>query len=377
LLRFLFPQVTFSLACVCSAAPTNPFKSSFQGYDASVFDYVFDMTSSSSNPAAAYAMKATRDSDCPPKQVVNIDGFCSTPDVSQNVYVYGSPESFRNRGSTPKPDIPNPKIEYNVVVIRSDESEEDDGPIIIPPPEQKTVVLVLKKDKGNKRKIIEVEAKDENPEVYFVNYKDGENPELPGGIDLRTALEITGESQVAGVDQGENEINDRPYSWLSTGSQSSSPSDNLQASLPLVQHFDQVLSHQRPQDNPVQQEMQYTLPSPRQRYSQTSDQQQNAPSSQFAENFSVVQGTPSPYYFRNDKVKRDFGSTDFRASQQYPKEPKQLLKRESQAFVPSVKLTQKTGGKRTLDETTEADAANRQRGIKQSHYIAHYRLPSS
>ena len=28
----------------------------------------------------------------------------------------------------------------------------------------------------------------DEPEVFFVNYKDGENPTLPGGIDLQTAL---------------------------------------------------------------------------------------------------------------------------------------------------------------------------------------------
>ena len=45
------------------------------------------------------------------------------------------------------------------------------------------------------------------PEVFFVNYEDGENPKLPGGIDLRTALEeMVLEGTVIGGRAGGDEI---------------------------------------------------------------------------------------------------------------------------------------------------------------------------
>lgn len=139
------------------------------------------------------------DRKCPPKHVLNIDGSCSIPDITQKVFVYGSPHNQ----PTVKPKVPKPKIEYSVVVIKQSESEKKE-PIVVPPPQRKTVVLVLNKE--SKQKVIEVDAPSGTPEVFFVNYKDGDNPILPGGIDLKTALEAPTVQNVNVVDHGGSDI---------------------------------------------------------------------------------------------------------------------------------------------------------------------------
>ena len=60
---------------------------------------------------------------------------------------------------------------------------------MVPPPQQKTLVYVLnKKSEAQDQGLIEVPFTPQQPEVYYVNYAEGENPSLPGGIDLQTAL---------------------------------------------------------------------------------------------------------------------------------------------------------------------------------------------
>ncbi|XP_063841093.1 uncharacterized protein LOC135089440 [Scylla paramamosain] len=86
--------------------------------------------------------------------------------------------------------LPKPEVIQNIVFIRVPEQEDVDD-IVIPPPQQKSVVFVLNKrnpDQGSR--VIEVPSPPpSSPDVYFVNFKDGENPTLPGGIDLHTALQ--------------------------------------------------------------------------------------------------------------------------------------------------------------------------------------------
>lgn len=134
--------------------------------------------------------KTNKESLCPPNQVMNIDGSCSDADVTQNIFVYGSPseeEEYLKEKQLNKPKVPRPKIEYNVVVIQKDETKEE--PIIIPPPKEKTIVLVLKEEaKDKKRKIIKVPSQNPQPEVLFIDYKEGENVQLPFGFDLNTVL---------------------------------------------------------------------------------------------------------------------------------------------------------------------------------------------
>ncbi|CAL4067450.1 unnamed protein product, partial [Meganyctiphanes norvegica] len=124
---------------------------------------------------------------CANGEVLHVDGNCVKPMISRNIFVFAAPAVPIQQG--PTPEIPLPKVEYNIVFVRTPEKAESDEPIIVPPPQQKTLVYVLSK-KGDAvgPQVIEVPAgPGHQPEVYYVNYEDGENPTLPGGIDLQTA----------------------------------------------------------------------------------------------------------------------------------------------------------------------------------------------
>ncbi|XP_068218608.1 uncharacterized protein [Palaemon carinicauda] len=125
---------------------------------------------------------------CANGEVLNVDGTCALPHVTRNVFVYTAPEQPISYG--PPPAIPGPRQEYNIIFIRTPEVPRPQDPIIVGPPEQKNVVYVLsRRPEFEGQKVIEVPAPPPaSPQVYFVNYGDGENPTLPGGIDLQTAL---------------------------------------------------------------------------------------------------------------------------------------------------------------------------------------------
>lgn len=125
---------------------------------------------------------------CNDGQVLSLDGNCVTPKVHRQVYVFTPPH--RPRVTLPRPSLPTPEVITNVVFIRVPEEEDSAEPIVVPPPQEKHVVYVLNKRKpAQAQRVIQVPAgPPSNPEVYFVHYKDGENPQLPGGLDLQTAL---------------------------------------------------------------------------------------------------------------------------------------------------------------------------------------------
>ncbi|XP_042856398.1 translation initiation factor IF-2-like, partial [Penaeus japonicus] len=126
-------------------------------------------------------------------------GRCVTPRVNRKVYVYNAPPAPVSYG--PPPYIPEPTIDTNIVFIRAPEQAPGPDPIIIPPPQQQSVVYVLNKETPQQQDVIEVPAPPAtSPEVYFVNYADGENPVLPSGVDLQTALNAAsqGGGQVIG-----------------------------------------------------------------------------------------------------------------------------------------------------------------------------------
>lgn len=121
------------------------------------------------------------------------DGRCVKPIVSRNIFLYNAPRPKVSFG--PPPVIPDPKIHYNFVFVRSQDTIVGPKPVVVPPPQQKTLVYVLsKRPEAIGQQLIEVPGQVEEPEVFFVNYNEGENPVLPGGIDLQTAL-----SQSAGA----------------------------------------------------------------------------------------------------------------------------------------------------------------------------------
>merc|ERR1719228_2894590 len=111
---------------------------------------------------------------CGAGQVRHVDGRCVTPRVTRRVFLYDVPANIAPSG--PPPNIPDPTIETNIIFIRTPEGLQGPEPIVVPPPQQD-------------QQVIEVPAPPAtNPEVYFVNYADGENPTLPSGVDLQTAL---------------------------------------------------------------------------------------------------------------------------------------------------------------------------------------------
>ncbi|XP_066973315.1 uncharacterized protein [Macrobrachium rosenbergii] len=125
---------------------------------------------------------------CTDGQVLHVDGRCVTPQVMRNIYVYDVPAQPRPVG--PRPTIPLPKVDHNILFVRLPEGGGALEPIVIPPPQQKNIVYVLNKGTAvGGQKLINVPAPPKSqPEVFFVNYGDGQNPTLPGGVDLQTAL---------------------------------------------------------------------------------------------------------------------------------------------------------------------------------------------
>ncbi|KAF2358473.1 protein of unknown function DUF243 [Trinorchestia longiramus] len=126
---------------------------------------------------------------CEKGLLLDAKGDCVEPQVVRNVYLYAAPKQERKLRTLAA--VPKPKIEYNIVFVRNPEKDDQLKPLVVPPPQQKTLVYVLnQKQDGEDQDLIEVPVHPKlEPEVYFVNYAENENPQLPGGIDLRTALQ--------------------------------------------------------------------------------------------------------------------------------------------------------------------------------------------
>lgn len=132
--------------------------------------------------------------------ILNLLGKCVPPKVSRKIFFYKSPSLPPVKVRTP--DIPEPKITYNYVFVKTADSVLGPKPVVVPATQQKTLVVLLsEKQKQEQQQVIEVPSVHEEPEVFFVNYNDNENPVLPGGIDLRTALR---NAEVAGFGNHDN-----------------------------------------------------------------------------------------------------------------------------------------------------------------------------
>ncbi|XP_042887318.1 pupal cuticle protein 36a-like [Penaeus japonicus] len=144
-------------------------------------------------------------SACKEGEILHVDGSCVVPIISRNVFVYDAPEQPQD-DSGPPPSIPPPRVDHNILFVRIPEEGPGAEPIIVPPPRQESIVYVLNKSGGDGgQRVIEVTAAPpSNPEVYFVNYEEGENPTLPIGVDLQTALQAAAEAggQVIGGSGG-------------------------------------------------------------------------------------------------------------------------------------------------------------------------------
>jgi len=122
----------------------------------------------------------------------NIHNECVEPEVVRNTYWFSAPvdKPVERKGRI---IAPKPKIEYNVVFVRSHDTEHA-KPVVVPPPQQKTLIYVLRKTKGDSRGLLKVPTHPKlKPEVFYVNYEDENDDQvLPGGIDLRSALSKLG-----------------------------------------------------------------------------------------------------------------------------------------------------------------------------------------
>ncbi|XP_069992925.1 pupal cuticle protein 36-like [Penaeus vannamei] len=139
---------------------------------------------------------------CQEGEVLHVDGTCVTPEVTRKVYLFNVPEQERVVG--PAPSIPPPAVDHNILFVRLPEEAPAPDPIVLPPPRQNNIVYVLNKQEEQTQRVIEVPAQPQaDPEIYFVNYQDGENPTLPLGVDLETALSAAaaaGGQVLGGVD---------------------------------------------------------------------------------------------------------------------------------------------------------------------------------
>lgn len=133
---------------------------------------------------------------CGDGQVRHVDGSCVTPQVTRNLYVYRAPDVAPIIG--PRPPVAPPRLEHNIVFIHTPNGLFSQEPLVVPPPQQKNVVYVLNKRPQVDPTLLEVPAgEQEPPEIYFVNYAEGENPQLPLGGDLQSALSKAEESSGA------------------------------------------------------------------------------------------------------------------------------------------------------------------------------------
>ncbi|KAB7498644.1 hypothetical protein Anas_02825 [Armadillidium nasatum] len=128
-------------------------------------------------------------SACGDSQVQGADGSCVEPEVTRNIFVFQAPEQTSNR-QIDNPATPKPKLNYNIVFVRTPEGPEGYEPVVIPPAQQKTIVYVLSKDEEETGpQVIQMpDIQPHAPEVFYINYREGDNPQLPIGVDLQTAL---------------------------------------------------------------------------------------------------------------------------------------------------------------------------------------------
>ncbi|XP_042879573.1 uncharacterized protein LOC122257996 [Penaeus japonicus] len=125
---------------------------------------------------------------CKDGEIRHVDGSCIVPEITRKVFVVSVPKQTP-QPSDSLPDIPPPRVDHNILFVRLPEGGVGPDPIVVPPPRQDNIVYVLSKNSQNGQRVIEVPAPPPSePEIYFVNYDDGENPTLPGGVDLETAL---------------------------------------------------------------------------------------------------------------------------------------------------------------------------------------------
>jgi len=124
---------------------------------------------------------------CPAGQVMT-GGSCQAAQITKNIYLYAGQEA--QAAAAGKAIIKaNPKVHINYVFVKSAGSVAASAPVVVPPPKQKTLVYVLsRRVAAGKGEVINLDSKPTKPQVYFVNYEEGDTADLPGGVSLQEAL---------------------------------------------------------------------------------------------------------------------------------------------------------------------------------------------
>lgn len=198
-----------------------------------------------SNPSAPPSLTGLGDIDnaneekCGERQLYDSDGKCVyASEVFQRFYLFQAPPLPPTPKIAKRPSPP-PKLHYNVVFVRVPNAPNSVDPIVMPPAQQKTVVYVLNEAQDPEPpKKIEMTHVHQPPEVFYVNYDRGENPKLPLGIDLRTALHHVSsqEPKIVGGGSGiGTRIGNENDERVSKGTQSSSTDSSApESSVPQI-----------------------------------------------------------------------------------------------------------------------------------------------
>lgn len=127
-------------------------------------------------------------SGCSDGEVRHVDGNCVTPIINRRLFLYVLP---KNPTSVNRPEIVlKQKVERNLIFVRLPVDVQRQEPVILPPAEQQYIVYVLHKQSKQDQQVVDVPAPSPlKPEVFFVNYADGENPTLPGDVKLKRVLD--------------------------------------------------------------------------------------------------------------------------------------------------------------------------------------------
>jgi len=164
---------------------------------------------------------------CPNGEARAYDGSCVKAKVTRNLFLYTAP---KHQVETLKPkDIPSPKVHVNYVFVRTQDNISSRRPVVVPPPKQKTLVYVLsRRPSAAEQEVIEVDSKPIAPELFFVQYNEGEDAELPGGVSLQEALSASVQEGTAfssgGGSSGESSSGGGSSGSFSSGGRESSSS---------------------------------------------------------------------------------------------------------------------------------------------------------
>ncbi|KAF2365721.1 protein of unknown function DUF243 [Trinorchestia longiramus] len=124
---------------------------------------------------------------CPQGEIKWVDGSCIPPVINKRFFTFQSPQHKR-----PKSNVQvfnNPNRDFNYVFVRAPEVRFKEQIVVGPPKQQSLIYLLSQGNQVVPREVIQLPAQNERPEVYYINYNDpNEDLELPGGINLQTAL---------------------------------------------------------------------------------------------------------------------------------------------------------------------------------------------